>query len=85
MKIYVGYDSSQEESFHVCVKPIKHNSNIEIIPIVKSDLEEKFLYVENKIGSTEFSFTRFLVPYLNEYKGFAVFIRPHVILLGLVC
>lgn len=73
MKIYVGYDSSQEESFDVCVKSIKHNSNIEIIPIVKSDLEEKFLYVENKTGSTEFSFTRFLVPFLNDYKDFAIF------------
>lgn len=73
MKIYVGYDSSQKESFDVCVKSIKYNSSIEIIPIIKSELEEKFLYVENKTGSTEFSFTRFLVPYLNDYKDFAIF------------
>jgi hypothetical protein len=74
--IYIGYDSTQDEAFDVCKLSIrKYNKNIKIIPIMKKYLQKQDLYWRNddQNTSTEFSYTRFLVPYLNNYKGWALF------------
>ena len=46
-----------------------------IYPLKLNDLKEKGYYKrgEDKLGSTEFTFSRFLVPILNNYKGWALF------------
>ena len=77
-KMYVGYDSSsysQKLAYDVCQKSIKkHNSNVEIVKIVKQDLiDKKLFWRDDNTGSTEFTYTRFLVPYLNNYQGWALF------------
>ena len=75
MKIFIGYDSEYPESFEVCAESIRrYNSNHEIIPLVKDKLEEEGIYTRKYQGeSTEFAFTRFLVPFLSNYKGHALF------------
>ena len=75
MKIFIGYENEYPESFEVCVESIRRfNQNHEIIPLVKSELEEKGLYTREYQGeSTDFAFTRFLVPFLSDYKGYALF------------
>ena len=75
MKIFIGYENEYPESFEVCAEPIRRfNQNHEIIPLVKSELEEKGLYTREYQGeSTDFAFTRFLVPFLSDYKGYALF------------
>ena len=68
MKIYIGYDSQESIAYEVCRYSIlKHNSTHEIIAIDKKLLDR------SNDGSTEFTYTRFLVPYLNNYKGQALF------------
>ena len=77
INIYVGYDSREKISSDVCKYSLIKNStlklNIEFLK--KFELEKKkILYRENdKLSSTEFTFSRFLVPYLNNYKGWALF------------
>ena len=75
MKIFIGYENEYPESFEVCAESIRRfNQNHEIIPLVKSELEEKGLYTREYQGeSTDFAFTRFLVPFLSDYKGYALF------------
>ena len=78
INIYIGFDSSnygQELAYKVCKKSIlKYNNKVNIIPLIKKDLEEKKIFNrKNNDGSTEFTYTRFLVPYLNNYKGCAIF------------
>lgn len=74
MKIFVGYDSTQQVAYDTCVKSIKYNSNHNhIIPLKLDELISKKIYWRTDKGSTEFSFTRFLVPYLCDYEDFAVF------------
>jgi hypothetical protein len=79
LTVYVGFDSSnyvQQIAYDVCVRSIrKYNSNVKIMPLIKSELALKGLfYRENDPkASTEFTYTRFLVPYLNNYEGIAVF------------
>ena len=75
MKIFIGYENEYPESFEVCAESIRRfNPNHEIIPLVKSELEEKGLYTREYQGeSTDFAFTRFLVPFLSDYKGYTLF------------
>lgn len=75
MKIFIGYEEEYPEMFEVCKKSIlRYNSNHEIIPLRKSKLENDGVYWRAFQGeSTDFAFTRFLVPYLCNYEGNALF------------
>ena len=76
--IYVGWDSREDIAYQVCEHSIRRRTrrnNISIIPLKQNDLREQKLYWrdKDKLSSTEFTITRFLVPYLNNYEGWAVF------------
>lgn len=77
MKIFIGWDSKEEIAYEVCKFSIlKHASiPVEIIPLKQTELREKSLYWrEQDIGSTEFTLTRFLTPYLSHYVGVSLFV-----------
>ena len=76
--IYIGYDSTnygQELAYEICKRSIKkYNDKIKINKLSKKDLiNSKYFYRNDNTGSTEFTYTRFLVPFLNNYKGWALF------------
>ncbi|GLJ53955.1 hypothetical protein SUGI_1153300 [Cryptomeria japonica] len=78
LKIFVGYDPREELAYEVCRHSIlKHASfPVEVIPIKQSDLRNAGLYWRSRGGteSTEFSFTRFLTPFLAGFQGWALFV-----------
>lgn len=76
--IYVGWDSREDIAYQVCEHSIRRRTKrngINVIPLKQNELREGKLYWRevDKLGSTEFTITRFLVPHLNEYKDWAVF------------
>ena len=86
VKIYIGYDSRQDyppkydkvknPCYEVCKSSIrKYNKNVEIQPIKLDELIDRGIYYRDvdSLASTEFTYSRFLVPYLNDYKGIAIF------------
>jgi hypothetical protein len=86
MKVYIGFDSRQSfiekfdkvvnAPYEVCEYSIKkHNPHIEVEPIILSELVDRGCYYRDvdPLASTEFTYSRFLVPFLNDYKGIAVF------------
>lgn len=75
LTVYVGYDSTQDIAFEVCKRSILHyNPLVNVIKIDRKELKDAGLFWrEDNTGSTEFTYTRFLVPYLNNYKGWALF------------
>ena len=77
MKIFIGWDSREDIAYQVCrASLLKHTSvDLDIVPIKQKHMREKNLYwrEHDPLSSTEFTFTRFLVPYLAGYKGWAVF------------
>jgi len=76
MKVYVGWDSREDIAYQVCQHSIKRKDpNAEVIPLKQSDMRQDGIYTRevDKLASTEFTFSRFFVPYLNDYKGWAVF------------
>ena len=76
MNIYIGYDSREDLAYQVCSHSITSLSkSAKIYPLKLNDLKKAGYYKrgEDKLGSTEFTFSRFLVPILNDYKGWALF------------
>ena len=78
MKVFIGWDSREDIAYQVCRKSLLKHSSIplDIQPIKQSELRERGLYTRefDPLSSTEFSFTRFLTPYLAGYNGWAVFV-----------
>lgn len=76
MRVYVGWDSREDIAYQVCKFSIEARShNVEVLPLKRDQLVELGHYDRPKdtLGSTEFTFTRFLVPRLENYQGWAVF------------
>jgi len=74
MNVYIGYDSRESICYDVCKYSINANSDttcqINEIDIAKLDC---YARDNDPLASTEFTYSRFLVPYLNEYTGWALF------------
>ena len=77
LNIYVGYDSKEDIAYRVCKYSIlkRSRSNIKIKSLKLYELVAKNLYKRDidPLASTEFTYSRFLVPALNNYDGWAVF------------
>ena len=70
--IFVGHDSREQEAFDVCKFSVESRSNLKVYKLSSADIPE---YSRNfgEPQSTDFTFTRFWVPYLSGYKGFSIF------------
>jgi hypothetical protein len=72
LKIFVGWDSREDIAYQVCrASLLKHTSlELDIVPIKQKHMREKNLFWRDHdpLSSTEFTFTRFLVPYLAGYE-----------------
>ena len=79
IKIFVGYDSREDIAYQVCRESIfarsKNEEKIEVIPLKLKELKKGGNYwrPEDKLGSTEFTFSRFLIPHLTDFNGWALF------------
>ena len=74
--IYIGWDSREDIAYTVAKHSMEMMSrDVWVRPLVQHELRDEGIYTRtvDKLGSTEFTFTRFLVPYLNDYKGWALF------------
>ena len=86
INVYIGWDSREPIAADVCQYSIEKNTNepTNIVMLKQDELRDGLLYTRPRDiqGSTEFTFTRFLVPRLNEYKGWAVFCDCDFLWLG---
>ena len=75
LKVYIGYDPVETVAWHTMAHSIFSRSSrpVAIIPINISNLRAIYRRQRDPKQSNEFSFTRFLVPYLNGFEGLAVF------------
>ena len=76
IKIFMGFDRPSRIPTYVLADSIIENSTIpiEFTFLHKGTLEEFFDRPKGKYDSTEFSISRFLVPYLSNYEGWSLFI-----------
>ena len=73
VKIYIGFDQREAIAYHTFVQSLIENASIplDITPLAVRNLkgyEEKH---EDK--SNDFVYSRFLTPFLNDFKGWAIF------------
>lgn len=69
--IYVGYDPRESVAYHTfCNSVIRHATTpVQFIPLAKHLLR----FDGRRDGSNDFIYSRFLVPYLNNFKGWAIY------------
>ena len=84
LTVYIGWDSREPIAADVCKHSIlKHASiPVDIVMLKQDELRKRNLYWRDidKLASTEFTFTRFLVPELNNFEGTAIFMDSDMIL-----
>jgi len=78
IRVFIGYDDRQPVSFATLVQSIvaKTSAPVSIVPLVLHTLPVK------RAGLTPFTFSRFLVPFLCKYKGWAIFLDADILLRG---
>ena len=81
MKVFIGFDPRESVSYHVAAHSILRRSSIpvEITPLALCNLTGDFHRDRESLQSTDFSFTRFLVPHLSGYKGFSLYLDSDVL------
>jgi lipopolysaccharide biosynthesis glycosyltransferase len=75
--IFIGYDPRERAATNVLIDSLYQGSSrpLAITPLVTPQLEAQGLFHRERDPrqSTAFSFTRFLVPHLMGYRGWAIF------------
>lgn len=78
LNVYIGWDSREPIAADVCKYSIEQNTSIpvNVVYLQQDNLRDRNLYWRDvdQLASTEFTFTRFLVPHLNNYDGYAIFV-----------
>lgn len=80
--IFIGYDPREAIAYHVCANSIIRNSSVpvSITPLALNNFKD---YNETHTdGSNQFIYSRFLVPYLMNYNGWAIFMDGDMIVRG---
>ena len=75
INIFIGYDSKEKAAFNILSYSILKNSTkpVAITPIYLNNIKDDFVRERNNLSSTEFSFSRFIIPHLMNYQGWALF------------
>ena len=83
INVFIGYDSNEEVAYHVLVCSIIRRTSepVSITPINLNSLKLIFNRKRSILQSTEFSFSRFLVPYLSDYQGWSIFMDCDMLML----
>lgn len=73
IRVFIGYDSNETVAYHVLAHSILRHASVpvSVTPLKLSQLPMR--RERTPTQSTEFSFSRFLVPWLCGYEGHAIF------------
>ena len=82
-RVFIGYDSREAAAFSVLAHSIHARATmpVSIAPIMLSQLNDAFTRPRDPLQSTDFSFSRFLTPYLAGYQGWAMFADCDMVML----
>jgi hypothetical protein len=73
--VFIGYDPHERAAVNVLADSLVQHSSLPlaVTPIVARQLKGVLTRPRQPNQSTEFSFSRFLVPWLMDYQGWAIF------------
>lgn len=78
LRVFIGRDSRQPIAYTVLADSIIQHASV---PVSITALSLPAMPVKRR-GLTEFSFSRFLVPYLCDYRGIALFLDADMVVTG---
>ena len=82
LNIFVGFDQKEAIAYHTFVQSIIEKSSIplSITPLADNNLDD---YSEKHTdGTNKFTYSRFLVPYLMNFRGWAIFVDGDMVCLS---
>jgi lipopolysaccharide biosynthesis glycosyltransferase len=82
IRIFIGYDPREPVAFHACVSSITRHASMpfSVTPLALNNLTG---YKElHQDGSNQFIYSRFLVPALCDFQGWALYIDGDMIVTG---
>jgi hypothetical protein len=83
ISVYIGYDPREAVAFSVLAYSIHARASepVAIAPLMLSQLTHVLTRERHPLQSTDFSFSRFLTPYLSGYAGWSVFMDCDMLVL----
>jgi lipopolysaccharide biosynthesis glycosyltransferase len=84
-RIFIGYDPREHEAAEVCRHSLLKHSTlpVQITFLKTSELREQGIYDrEDAEGTTDYTLTRFLVPYLSQYQGYSLYVDGDFVFLS---
>ncbi len=84
INIFIGYDSKEKIAHHVLTESILRRSTkpVAITPIYLPNIKDDFVRERNNLSSTEFAFSRFIIPHLMNYQGWALFMDCDMLMMS---
>ena len=83
IRVFIGFDTVETVSYHVLSHSIQARCSepVSITPLMLTQLSSLMTRERHNLQSTEFSFSRFLVPHLCDYQGWALFMDCDMLVL----
>jgi hypothetical protein len=83
IRVFIGYDPREAVAFSVLAYSIQARASepVMIAPLMLSQLKAVLTRERHPLQSTDFSFSRFLAPYLSDYAGWSVFMDCDMLML----
>ena len=84
LKIFIGYDQREAVAYHTLCNSILRQSSVAVsmTPLYLPNLKDVFNKPIDARQSNSFSYSRFLVPHLCGYEGYALYLDCDMLLLG---
>ncbi len=75
IRIFIGFDPRETVAWHVLTHSIFASASqpVAFVPLALGNLGGLMWRERHSLQSTDFSFSRFLTPYLSEYTGWSLF------------
>ena len=83
IRVFIGYDPSEAVAYNVLAHSINARASapVSITPLALTQLGDLMTRERNPLQSTQFSFSRFLTPYLCDFEGWALFMDCDMLVL----
>ena len=83
INVFIGFDPRETVAFHVLSHSIHARATqpVSITPLMLPELGKILTRERHPLQSTDFSFSRFLAPYLSDYRGWSVFMDCDMLML----
>jgi hypothetical protein len=84
LDVFVGYDRNEIVAYHALCQSIVDRCSLPVrfTPLNLASLKPVFDRERLATQSTEFSFSRFLTPYLSDYRGWSLFMDCDMLVRG---